>query len=53
MLKVVGHIYSENKEGFDEIVNTLTAAGYEVAYDYPTNATIIKEVDNESEDSET
>ena len=47
MLKVFGHIYSDNSEDFRQLVNVLEQAGYEVAYDYPTNATIIKEVEDE------
>ena len=47
MLKVFGHIYSDNAEDFNTLITALEKEGYEVAYDYPTNATIIKEVENE------
>lgn len=52
MLKVIGHIYSDNADNFKELTNVLENAGYEIAYDYQTNATIIKEVNDESEDQE-
>ena len=47
MLKVFGHIYSDNSEDFMKLITVLKEAGYEIAYDYPTNATIIKEVEDE------
>ena len=52
MLKVIGHIYSDNKENFDELVGVLKNAGFNIAYDSQTNATIIKEVVHEHEDTE-
>ena len=47
MFEVYGHFYSEDIEKFNEVVATLEANGYSIAYDHPTNATIIKEVDDE------
>jgi hypothetical protein len=47
MLKVFGHIYSDDSEDFMKLINVLEQAGYSVAFDYPTNATIIKEVEDE------
>ena len=49
MLKVFGHIYSDNTEDFNRLVNDLIKEGYQIAYDYPTNATIIKEVEESDE----
>ena len=51
MLKVFGHIYSDNKEKFDEVADVLINAGFELAFDFENNATIIKEVEDESEDT--
>lgn len=51
MLRVFGHFYSDNKENFDAIASVLEEAGYQIAYDYPTNATIIKEIVDEQEDT--
>lgn len=53
MLKVFGHIYSDKAENFKEVAKVLEDAGYELAYEYPTNATIIKEVADEPENTET
>lgn len=53
MLKVYGHIYSDSKERFDEVTSALSKQGFEIAYDSDTNATIIKEVEDEQEDSTT
>lgn len=53
MLKVYGHIYSDSKERFDEVTSALSKQGFEIAYDSDTNATIIKEAEDEQEDSAT
>ena len=53
MLKVMGHVYSDKKENFKELEHALTEAGFELAYDYENNATVIKEVDDEQTDSAT
>lgn len=47
MLQVFGHLYSDNQEHFNEVAEVLKNAGYQIAFEYPTNATIIKEVENE------
>lgn len=47
MLKVFGHIYSDNSDDFMRLIAVLEEAGYSIAFDYPTNATIIKEVEDE------
>ena len=47
MLKVMGTIYSENKDGFKEVAKALTDAGFQLAYKYENNAEIIKEVVDE------
>ena len=52
MLKVFGHIYSDNKEKFNEVAEVLIHAGYDLAFDFENNATIIKEVEDESEDTQ-
>jgi len=51
MLKVFGHIYSDNKDNFKEVADVLTNAGFELAYEFENSATIIKEVEDESEDT--
>lgn len=53
MLKVCGQIFSDKQEEFNAIVAVLEDAGYQIAYNYPTNATIIKEVVDESENETT
>lgn len=45
MLKVYGGMYANNKDDFDALANTLTNAGFEIAYQSEMSATIIKEVD--------
>ena len=47
MLQVIGHIYSDTQEKFNELVDALIAEGFQVAYDSTTNATIIREVEDE------
>ena len=47
MLKVFGTVYSENTENFKAIADALEAEGFELAYKYPNNAEVIKEVDDE------
>jgi hypothetical protein len=47
MLQVMGQVFSEKAENFNELVSALTEAGYQIAYNYPTSATIIKEVVDE------
>lgn len=53
MKVVLGHIYSDKKEKFDEIKADLESLGYEVAYENTLNAALIKEVDDEQTDSAT
>lgn len=53
MLKVMGHVYSDKKENFNEMKQALESAGFELAYDYENNATVIKEVADEQTDSAT
>ena len=45
MLSVIGHIYSDSIEKVRELVSILEADGLIIAYDSPTNATVIKEVE--------
>lgn len=50
--KLIANIYSQgspnDSEEFQEIVKSLENQGYEIAWQtYPTNAAIIKEVQNE------
>lgn len=52
MLKVFGNYYSDNKENFNEVKKVLEEGGFQIAYNSPYNATIIKEVADESEDTE-
>jgi hypothetical protein len=52
MLVVYGNIYSDNDEHFNELKNLLTSNGYQIAYNSSYNATIIKEVVDEHEDTE-
>ena len=52
MLVVYGNIYSDNDEHFNELKQLLTNNGFQIAYNSPYNATIIKEVADESEDTE-
>lgn len=44
MLKVLGHIYTDDEKKFDKILEPLTEAGFTIAYDSDTSATIIEEV---------
>ena len=53
MLKVMGKMYSDTEDNFKELVKVLEDNGYEVAYDFKTSVTIIKEVNDEFEDSTT
>lgn len=53
MLKVCGSLYSDKVDDFNALVDVLIDAGYQVAYNYPTNVTIIKEVEDESANEET
>ena len=53
MLKVYGHIYSDSEDKLKEVVSALAREGYEVAYETVNNVTIIKEVEDEQEDSTT
>ena len=58
MLKVLGSVYGNTKEEFDEILKPLTDKGYIPGYNSDTSAMILKEVnsltenENESEDQE-
>lgn len=52
MLVVFGNIYSDNEEHFNEIKTLLEDNGYQIAYNSSYNATIIKEVVDEHEDTE-
>ena len=52
MLVVYGNVYSDNDEHFNELKSLLTENGYQIAYNSPYNATIIKEVVDEHEDTE-
>lgn len=47
MLKVFGHIYSNNSEDFNVLKTALETEGFEIAYEGAYNATVIKEVDEE------
>ena len=47
MLKVVGHIYSDNTDNFEALIELLQENGYQIAYDMGLSATIIKEVPDE------
>lgn len=47
MLKVFGHIYSNNTEDFNVLKSALETEGFEIAYEGAFNATVIKEVDDE------
>ena len=50
MLSVIGHIYSDSIEKVRELVGILEADGLIIAYDSPTNATVIKEVEEVAAD---
>ena len=50
MLKVYGTVYSENDEDFKAIKEALEKEGFELAYRYPNNAEVIKEVADEQAD---
>lgn len=52
MLVVYGNIYSDNEEHFNEIKTALEDKGFQIAYNSSYNATIIKEVVDEHEDTE-
>lgn len=49
MLKVFAHLYAETEEKMQTVAGALINEGYEIAYDSPNNATIIKEVPDEQE----
>ena len=44
MLKVFGHIYSNNNEDFELMANALKDNGFEIAYEADNNGTVIKDV---------
>lgn len=46
MLKVIGNLYSDTKDEFEEIATTLKNAGYQIAYISDRNGTVIKEVES-------
>lgn len=50
---VFAHIYSDKEDRLNEVISDLEKAGYEVAYDTMMNVTIIKEVEDEQENSTT
>lgn len=55
MLKVFGHIYSNNSEDFELMANALKDNGFEIAYEADNNGTVIKNVSSlngEDEDAE-
>lgn len=52
MLVVYGNIYSDNETHFNAIKDVLEANGFQIAYNSSYNATIIKEVVDEHEDTE-
>lgn len=52
MLIVFGNFYSDDNEHFNDIKNVLENNGYQIAYNSSYNATIIKEVVDEHEDTE-
>ena len=53
MFIVLGQLYGETKEKFDEMASALKGNGYQLAYRSETNAEILKEVADEQEDSTT
>lgn len=52
MLVVYGNIYSDNETHFNAIKDVLETNGFQIAYNSSYNATIIKEVVDEHEDTE-
>ena len=53
MKQIVANIYSQNQntqEEFNKILKLLEAQGYELIYqNYPTNVSIVEEIQNEGE----
>ena len=47
MKQVFAHIFSDKSDRFSAVLTDLESLGYEVAFDTPMNATIIKEVEDE------
>jgi hypothetical protein len=52
MLKVLGGIYGNTKDEFNEILKPLLDAGYVPGYNGDTSAMILKEVETLSDESE-
>lgn len=46
MLKVLGTIYSNDKQDFDKITKALTDAGYEIGYINQMQGNVMEEVDS-------
>lgn len=53
MFIVLGQLYGETKEKFDEMASALNEKGYQLAYRSETNAEVLKEVADEQENSTT
>lgn len=50
---VFAHIYSDKEDRLDAVISDLEKAGYEIAYETTMSVTVIKEVEDEQEDSTT
>ena len=50
---VFAHIYSDKEDRLEAVISDLNKAGYEIAYETTMSVTVIKEVEDEQEDSAT
>lgn len=50
---VFAHIYSDKEDRLGAVISDLEKVGYEIAYETTMSVTVIKEVEDEQEDSTT